>query len=139
MLNYYFICYRDRDRLADAYSVLTYGLTSLPINLPGAAYNRAMKGGNMVREELIKIIQEKRMMMKMTGKTDEAGQDDLLSHLLAATYEDGNFLNDIEVCNNVVGILVPAYDTIGCALTFAIKFLAELPHIYGEVYKGKFR
>nr|GLL42271.1 beta-amyrin 28-oxidase-like [Ipomoea trifida] len=122
-------------RLADAYSVLTYGLTSLPINLPGTAYNRAMKGGNMVREELIKIIQEKRMTMKMTGKTDEAGKDDLLSHLLAATYEDGKFLNDIEVCNNVVGILVPAYDTIGCALTFAIKFLAELPHIYGEVYK----
>lgn len=93
----------------------------------------------MVRVELMKIIQEKRKMMKMTGKTDElaaGGKDDLLSHLLAATYEDGEFLNDIEICNNVVGMLVPTYDTITCALTFVIRFLAELPHIYDEVYKG---
>ena len=56
--------------------------------------------------------------------------------MLLVTDEDGQFISEMEISNNIIGLLVASYETTGTAVTFVLKHLAELPHIYKEVYRG---
>nr|QNS29929.1 cytochrome P450 [Nothapodytes nimmoniana] len=119
-------------RLADPFILVTSGMFSVPIDLPGTAYNRAIKGGKMVRDELMKIIKERKKELMENKET--AGRD-LLSRMLQVTDEDGQFMNEMEISNNIIGLLVASYETTSTALTFVLKHLVEYSHIYSEVLK----
>ncbi|KAH6776677.1 hypothetical protein C2S52_014238 [Perilla frutescens var. hirtella] len=130
------------DRLMDPFDMLSDGNVSLPINLPGTAFNRAIKGAKVVREEMMRIIEERRREMMMTESKESEGQGqgrgrgrDLLSKLLLATDEDGNHLSDAMVANNLVGFLLASQATNSAAITAIMHFLSQLPHIYDEVFK----
>ncbi|KAM7510927.1 hypothetical protein LguiB_009802 [Lonicera macranthoides] len=120
-------------KLAKHFNDVIAGLLSVPIDLPGFAYNRAIKAGVKIREELLTIIREKREELK--ENKEEVGQD-LLSRLLLQMKDVDEFVSSMEACNGVIGLLVASYDTTSSAVTFVIKYLAELPHIYDKVYKG---
>ncbi|XP_019199688.1 PREDICTED: beta-amyrin 28-oxidase-like [Ipomoea nil] len=128
--------HKEVKKLSDPFILLTSGLLSLPINLPGTAYNNAIKGGGMVRCQLMEVIKERKAeaMMSSSGKVEDEGRD-LLARLLSATDEEGQHMNEEEICNNIVGLLIASYDTTSAAITFILKYLAELPHIYEQVYK----
>ncbi|KAK1371846.1 Beta-amyrin 28-oxidase [Heracleum sosnowskyi] len=123
--------------LAKHFVPVANGIYCVPLDLPGTAYNRAVKSGKLLREELIKIITERRNAMLMENYKNEksvTGQD-LLSRLLLVIDENGKFLSAKQICNNIIGLLLASYETSGTAITFVLKYLAELPHIYNEVYK----
>ncbi|KAM7515202.1 hypothetical protein LguiA_004785 [Lonicera macranthoides] len=44
------------NRLATHFTLVKSGMFSVPIDLPGTAYNGAIKGGKLVRDQLMKII-----------------------------------------------------------------------------------
>ncbi|KAL0366865.1 UNVERIFIED_CONTAM: Beta-amyrin 28-monooxygenase [Sesamum radiatum] len=90
-------------RLADPFTLATEGLFSVPIDLPGTAYNRAIKGGKMVRQELMTIIKDRRKELMEKNETEHA---DLLSKMLLVTNENGQFYSDMEISNNIIGLLV---------------------------------
>ncbi|KAF3661602.1 Beta-amyrin 28-oxidase [Capsicum annuum] len=119
--------FRHVKKLSDPFVLVTSGIFSVPINLPGTPYNRAIKGGKMVREELLRVIRER--------KKNEENFNDLLSRLMSFSDENGEFMNDEEICNNIVGLLVASYDTTSAAITFVLKYLAELPIIFNEVHR----
>ncbi|PIN10908.1 Cytochrome P450 CYP4/CYP19/CYP26 subfamily [Handroanthus impetiginosus] len=119
-------------RLSDPFSLVVGGIFSLPLDLPGMAYNSAVKGGKMVREELMRIIRERRK--EMMEKKEMEGRD-LLSKMLLVRYENGEYLSEVEISNNIIGLLVASFETTSSAVTAVINYLAELPHIYEEVFK----
>ncbi|KAJ8560217.1 hypothetical protein K7X08_004275 [Anisodus acutangulus] len=55
--------------------------------------------------------------------------------MLLVTDEDGQLMSEMEILNNIIGMLVASFDTTSSAVTSALKYLAELPHVYDEVYK----
>jgi len=110
----------------------TSGLFSVPIDLPGTAYNRALKGGKKVREELLKVIRNKK---KELLENKKGADQDLLAHLLVGTSGFDPLVSEMEISNSIMGLLVASYDTTSTAVTFVFKYLAELPHVYNEVYK----
>ncbi|KAL1543948.1 beta-amyrin 28-monooxygenase [Salvia divinorum] len=115
-------------KLSDPFTLVTNGMFSVPIDLPGTAYNGAIKGGKMVREELMRIIKERREVHEGEGR-------DLLSKMLLVTDEDGNFLSEMEISNNIIGLLVASFETTSSAVTAVMNYLAEYPHIYDGVFK----
>ncbi|KAK2970948.1 hypothetical protein RJ640_004740 [Escallonia rubra] len=119
-------------RLAKHFTLVTSGMFSVPIDLPGTAYNRAIKGGKLVRDELLKIIRDRKK--EMIENKETAGRD-LLSRMLLVTDENGEFMSEMEISNNIIGLLVASYETTSTAVTFVLKYLAELPHVYDEVYR----
>ncbi|XP_057793550.1 beta-amyrin 6-beta-monooxygenase-like [Salvia miltiorrhiza] len=121
-------------KLSDPFTLVTNGMFSVPIDLPGTAYNGAIKGGKMVREELMRIIKERRSEMAERGEGEGEGRD-LLSKMLLVTDEDGNFLSEMEISNNIIGLLVASFETTSSAVTAVMNYLAEFPHIYDEVLK----
>jgi len=61
---------------------------------------------------------------------------DILSHMLSVVDENGKHLSDPDVADKILGLLIAGQDTLSAAMTFIVKYLAELPHIYDIVYKG---
>ncbi|XP_017245653.2 beta-amyrin 6-beta-monooxygenase [Daucus carota subsp. sativus] len=114
--------------------LVTSGMFSVPINLPGTAYSRGVKGGKLVREELEKIITRRRKELLEKKETSPC-YTDVLSRMLLLTDENGKFMSDKEISNYIIALLVASYESTSTAISFVLKYLAELPHIYHEVYK----
>ncbi|OMP05443.1 Cytochrome P450 [Corchorus capsularis] len=111
---------------------LASGMISLPIDLPGTPFNRAIKASKWIRKGLLKIIKQRRIDLA-EGKA--TGTQDILSHMLQTTV-DGIQMDDLDIADKILGLLIGGHDTASAACTFIVKFLAELPHIYDQVYKG---
>ncbi|KAM7519166.1 hypothetical protein LguiB_018128 [Lonicera macranthoides] len=116
------------NRLAKHFTLVTSGMFSVPIDFPGTAYN----GGKLVPDQLMKIIIARKKELMENKET--AGQD-LLSRMILFTDENGEFMSEMEISNNIIGLLVASYRTTSTAITFVLKYRAELPHIYNEVLK----
>ena len=132
-----FISIKDPEhiaRIARPFHQMLSGLVSLPIDFPGTAFNSAKKGGKMLRHELVAIIKQRR---KELSEKEESVARDLLSSLLLATDENGAVLNDMEISDKIVGIFLASFDSTSTTLTFIFNYLAEFPHAYDKVLKGK--
>ncbi|XP_042032650.1 beta-amyrin 6-beta-monooxygenase-like [Salvia splendens] len=106
-------------------SRLTKGILSLPVNMLGTALNRAIKGGRVVRRELLRIVEERRREMSKG--------EDLLSKMVEATNEDGEYMSDSMIVNVLIGLLLGAEYELSSLITIVIYYLAELPHIFNRV------
>lgn len=119
-------------KFLDPFTVMSKGLLSLPVDLPGTPYNRDIKASKTMLGEMMMIIKERR---NEAMEKKEKGSD-LLSKMLALADEDGEDVSDEKMSNFFLGLLLASFDTTASALTAVIYFLAQLPHIYEQVLKG---
>ncbi|EPS63621.1 hypothetical protein M569_11161, partial [Genlisea aurea] len=117
---------------AKPFNVLNSGLISFPINLPGTAFNRAIKASKQIRNDLALRIRRRREEM-LAGNTQVP--KDILTHMVSTTDEDGKLMDEMDIACKIVGLLVAGHDTTSTICTFIVKFLAELPHVYEAVYQ----
>ena len=117
-------------KISRPFAQMRDGILSLPIDLPWTAYGRGIKAGKAVREEMAKIVEARR--------EDRGGEvRDLLSKLLEFKDEEGKCLSVNKIVNFFVSLMVASYDTTASAAISVVFFLAEYPHVYEEVLKGK--
>lgn len=120
-------------KLEDPFNCLASGIISMPIDLPGTPFNRAIKASSFIRKELLKIIKQRKIDLA-EGKASPT--QDILSHMLLTCTDDGGYMNELDIADKILGLLIGGHDTASATCTFIIKYLAELPHIYEGVYKG---
>ncbi|XP_059461410.1 beta-amyrin 6-beta-monooxygenase-like [Corylus avellana] len=119
-------------RLAYPFSLVSAGLISIPINLPGTAFSRAMKGGKLIREELLGIIRKRKMEL---SENIGSAQVDLLSHMLLRRDENGRGMEEKEIAHIIIAFFIASYDALGAAITVVLNFLSEFPQVYSNVLK----
>ncbi|XAR63785.1 hypothetical protein NMG60_11023867 [Bertholletia excelsa] len=119
-------------RFSDPFHMLVAGILSLPVNLPGTPFRRAVKAAEAIRAELLGIIRQRKAEL-MERRTSE--KRDILSHMLTTSDENGEFMKEMDIADKIIGLLIGGHDTASAAITFIVKYLAELPHIYNEVLK----
>ncbi|XAR63787.1 hypothetical protein NMG60_11023870 [Bertholletia excelsa] len=119
-------------QFADPFGDLAAGLLSIPIDLPGTPFNRGIKASNFIRKELLKIIKQRKIDL---AKGKASPTQDILSHMLLTSDEDGKFMKDYDVADKILGLLVGGHDTASSACASIVKYLAELPEVYEGVYK----
>ncbi|XAR49100.1 hypothetical protein NMG60_11032169 [Bertholletia excelsa] len=119
-------------RFADPFGVLVAGVLSVPVDLPGTPLNRAIKASNFIRKELLKIIKQRKIDLA-EGKVSPT--QDILSHMLLTSDEDGKFMKETDVADKILGLLLGGHDTASSACASIVKYLAELPQVYEGVYK----
>ncbi|QCD85170.1 Cytochrome P450 [Vigna unguiculata] len=117
------------------FHLLASGIISVPIDLPGTPFNKAIKAAKSIRKELLKIIRERKVGL---GEGKASATQDILSHMLLTCDENGHFMTELDIADKILGLLIGGHDTASAACTFVVKFLAELPHIYDAVYRGKY-
>lgn len=121
-------------KLADSFHLLARGIISLPIDFPGTPFNKAIKASKFIRKELLEIIKQRKVDLA-EGKA--LLTQDILSHMLLTCNEDGQYMNELDIADKILGLLIGGHDTASAACTFIVKYFAELPHVYDRVYQGE--
>ncbi|KAJ8774219.1 hypothetical protein K2173_009650 [Erythroxylum novogranatense] len=118
--------------LKRCYYDLEKGYNSMPINLPGTLFNKAMKARKELAQILAKILSTRRKM-KLDHK-------DLLGSFMSNKRD----LTDEQIADNIIGAIFAARDTTASVLTWILKYLGENPSVLEavteeqeEIIKGK--
>ncbi|PHU17805.1 Beta-amyrin 28-oxidase [Capsicum chinense] len=126
----------DVAKFADPFDVLASGLISIPIDMPGTPFNRAIKASTSIRKELVAIIKQRKIDL---GEGKASATQDILSHMLLTCDENGKFRGELDIADKILGLLIGGHDTASSACAFIVKYLAELPEIYERVYKEQMK
>ncbi|XP_051137552.1 abscisic acid 8'-hydroxylase CYP707A2-like [Andrographis paniculata] len=110
-----------REDLKRCYYILEKGYNSMPINLPGTLFHKAMKARKELAQILAKILSLRR----------ETKQDH--NDLLGSFMGDAEGLTDEQIADNIIGVIFAARDTTASILTWILKYLAENPSILQTV------
>ncbi|KAL8536574.1 hypothetical protein ACS0TY_011961 [Phlomoides rotata] len=110
-----------REDLKRCYYILEKGYNSMPINLPGTLFHKAMKA----RKELAKIL-AKILSLRRERKQNH---NDLLGSFMG----DAEGLTDDQIADNIIGVIFAARDTTASILTWILKYLAENPSVLQAV------
>ncbi|RWR75736.1 beta-amyrin 28-oxidase-like protein [Cinnamomum micranthum f. kanehirae] len=121
-------------KLIHEFNVLVHGLFGFPLNLPGMRLYRSMRAAEAIRKDLYFLIQQKRVALLEKAVSSPETQD-LLSYLIVTTDEEGRFMTQREIVDNILVLLFAGHDTSSSTLALVLKYLAEMPHVYNEVLK----
>ncbi|CAI0414609.1 unnamed protein product [Linum tenue] len=119
-------------KFAAPFNLVASGIFSVPLDLPGTPFRKAIRASNFIRAELLNIIRQRKVDLG-TGKASVT--QDILSHMLTISDEAGRFMTELDIADKILGLLIGGHDTASAACTFIVKFLSELPHVYDGVYK----
>ncbi|KAM7528602.1 hypothetical protein LguiB_032012 [Lonicera macranthoides] len=122
-------------KLASQFTICLKGLIAIPLNIPGMQFYSAMRASTAIKKELVGIIRQRKLALEQ--RTASPSQD-LLSHLLFSSDENGRFLTEAEIVNNILVLLFAGHDTSTIAITFLMKILGELPLVYDKVLAGQY-
>ncbi|CAN1306293.1 Abscisic acid 8'-hydroxylase CYP707A2 [Linum perenne] len=112
------------EELKKCYYILEKGYNSMPINLPGTLFHKAMKARKQIATIVAKIMANRRKMKL---------NDDHHNDLLASFMEDKEGLTDEQIADNVIGVIFAARDTTASALTWVLKYLGQNPSVLQAV------
>ncbi|KAK7360460.1 hypothetical protein VNO77_02454 [Canavalia gladiata] len=110
-----------REDLKRCYYTLEKGYNSMPINLPGTLFHKAMKARKELAQILAQIISTRRNMNQE--------YNDLLGSFMG----EKAGLNDEQIADNIIGVIFAARDTTATVLTWIVKYLGENPSVLEAV------
>ncbi|KAL5756806.1 hypothetical protein ACOSQ2_021552 [Xanthoceras sorbifolium] len=111
---------------AHPYDIAIAGIISVPINLPGTTFNRALKASKVISEKITTIITKRKMELE---EDQNSGKMDLMTSMIL----DG--MTETEILDKIQGFFVASYDTTSSVITLVISYLAEYPHVYRRVFE----
>ncbi|OWM69477.1 beta-amyrin 28-monooxygenase-like [Punica granatum] len=121
-------------RLGNMFALVSSGILSVPINFPGTAHYKAIQAGKSIRFDLLPII--KRRKREIMENKDTAVAKDLLSKMLLAEDENGRpVMKETEIGNTIISKLLASQDSSSTTIMFVVKYLAEYPDVYKQVWK----
>ncbi|KAJ1702796.1 hypothetical protein LUZ63_002575 [Rhynchospora breviuscula] len=115
------------EELKRCYYTLEKGYNSMPINLPGTLFHKAMVARRRLGEIVANIISSRREKQRQ-GLGKPAGTD-----LLWSFMETKEGLTDAQISDNVIGVIFAARDTTASVLTWIVKFLGDNPSVLQSV------
>ncbi|KAL2939621.1 Beta-amyrin 28-monooxygenase [Bienertia sinuspersici] len=122
-------------QLAEPFFLLVQGIFSVPINLPGTPYYKAIKGGKLVKERLVEIIKQRRK--EMIEANQDSNNDtkcrDLLGRLVMDSIQNDHYSSDEDIASKIVGFMFAGFYPTSTTIAFMINNLAEHPTIYEKV------
>ncbi|MCD7450542.1 hypothetical protein HAX54_007002 [Datura stramonium] len=126
---------KEIERLSAQFNIFLKGLIAIPLYLPGTAFYKAVRATAAIRKELLQVVRKRREALE--HKTASPSQD-ILSHLLSCPDENGKFMSELLIVNNILLLLFAGHDTSSVTLTLLIKRLAEHPQVYQDILQGQF-
>ncbi|KAL3617673.1 hypothetical protein CASFOL_037994 [Castilleja foliolosa] len=119
-------------KLVKLFHVFLGGVFSIRLNFPGTKFYNGKKATAAIKKELGIIVRHRRVELEQ--KTASPTQD-LLSHLLVTPEENGEFMSESVIVNNILLLLFAGHDTSTSTITMLIKVLAEHPQVYDAVLR----
>ncbi|KAM3695683.1 hypothetical protein ACB098_07G152000 [Castanea mollissima] len=95
-------------------------------------FNRAIRAGKVIRQEILEVIKQRK---KELSENNGTVARDFLTRSLLEFNENGKAINEIMIASRILSLLIAGHDSTNSAITFVLKYLAEFPHVYSEVFK----
>ena len=95
------------------------------------------KAGGVIEKHLV-LTREARQILKKIVKIRRDSQEkhgDLLDMLLDARYEDGNFMDEEQLIDEILILFIAGHETTSNALTFTCQLLAKHPEWQEKIYQ----
>ncbi|KAI7726015.1 hypothetical protein M8C21_033445 [Ambrosia artemisiifolia] len=112
--------------IKDLYQRLEKGYNSMPLDLPGTPFNKAMKARKALHEKLRRVIEKRR-------ESGENGEGLLGTFMLSNEVQGNRKLSESQIADNIIGVIFAAHDTTATALTWLLKYLHDNPHLLNAV------
>lgn len=109
------------EELANVYETWSKGLLTIPLRFPGSKFDRAVRARKELLMQFDQLINQRQQY--------PTGKQDVLSILLMAKDETGNALSQIEIKDNILGMLIAGHETLTSALTSLCQLLAQHPTV----------
>ncbi|CAA0838849.1 cytochrome P450- family 716- subfamily A-polypeptide 1 [Striga hermonthica] len=119
-------------KLFSHFNVFLSGILSIPLDFPGTKYYRGKRAADAIRKELRIILEQRKKALER--KTASPPQD-LLSHLLQTPDDNGEFMSEKVIVNNILLLIWAGHDTSACTIALLMKALAEHPEVYEMVLR----
>ncbi|KAL8201647.1 hypothetical protein R6Q57_010794 [Mikania cordata] len=119
-------------KLGSLFNIFLKGIIGLPIDLPGTQFYNSKKAALAIKTELMTIIKARKFEL---DKQKASSSQDLLSHLLTSSNENGMYLTETEIANNIFVLLFAGYDTSTVTITLLMRRLGEHTDVYEKVLK----
>ncbi|KAL3687043.1 hypothetical protein R1sor_013352 [Riccia sorocarpa] len=120
------------DKTLEALQTWLRGIFSLPINLPGFDYYTALKSRGLIFEVFDRLMEQRRQEIA-EDRVPEASQTDFLNWMLTVPDEEGNMFQDSFIRDNLLLLLVAAFETTSAILAMTIFYIAKNPHVYQQI------
>lgn len=111
-----------REDLKRCYYILEKGYNSMPVNLPGTLFHKAMQARKELSQILARILSERR-------QNAGSSHNDLLGSFMG----DKEELTDEQIADNIIGVIFAARDTTASVMTWILKYLADNPNVLEAV------
>ncbi|EFJ23311.1 ent-Kaurenoic acid hydroxylase [Selaginella moellendorffii] len=116
----------DVEEVSSIYYEVNQGIRSLPINLPGTSYNRALKARKKLDVLLHRVLNKRRF-------SEKPEKTDTLSLLMDATDENGKHLDDKQIVDLLVMYLNAGHDSTAHLILWLLIFLLKHEIVYDKV------
>ncbi|KAI9081890.1 hypothetical protein K1719_036152 [Acacia pycnantha] len=117
----------EMEEIKDLYRCLEKGYNSLPLDLPGTSYRKAMKARKLLNETIRRLIRRR--------KESEKHEGGLLEVLLRARDQKMHQITDSQIADNLIGVIFAAHDTTASAITWVLKYLHDNVNLLESVTK----
>lgn len=111
------------EALRKEYLLLVEGFFSLPFNLPGTTYGRALQARIEIAKRIKVVVDQRRVQESQV----HGEYHDLLAAFL------GQKMTDEQIVDMVISLLVAGYETTSMIITLAVKFLTDHPKALQQV------
>lgn len=112
-------------QLQKPFGHFSVGLLSLPIDLPGTNFRRAIKAAKQLRKEFEVMIKGWK-----SDRLPSQSQGILSQHVLELN-EEGE---ESDMATRILALISASYDNVSTAMTFVIKYLAEMPNVLSLIH-----
>ncbi|XP_022983296.1 cytochrome P450 87A3-like isoform X3 [Cucurbita maxima] len=114
------------ENLRENFVAFIQGLVSFPLDIPGTAYHKCLRGRKRVMRMLENMLEERQQNPRKQNV-------DFFDFVLQELQKDGTPLTKEIALDLIFLLLFASYETTSIALTLAIKFLLDHPHVLSQL------
>ena len=95
------------------------------------------RAGGVIEKHLVLTREARQILKKIVNirRDSREKHDDLLDMLLEARYEDGNFMDEEQLIDELLILFIAGHETTSNALTFTFQLLAKHPEWQEKIYQ----
>ncbi|CAL5322811.1 unnamed protein product [Camellia sinensis] len=121
---------KEKDALFADFIVAIKGAWSIPLDLPGTVFGKAMQARRRVTKLLSNLISKSRRKME-EGKV--SSQEDMISTFIALRDENGELIPDVQIIDNCVTLMIASHNTTSIVLCMLLRLLARDAEVRSKV------
>ncbi|KAL5974790.1 hypothetical protein ACLOJK_031461 [Asimina triloba] len=119
-----------KDALFEDLSLVMKGVWSIPVNIPGTCYWRAIHARERINKLLLPIVRRRKDMVER-GAVGETS--DVISCLIASRDERQQALDEDAILDNIIALFLASHDTTTCLASLLVWKLGMEPQLQGDI------